>query len=522
MSLLMDALKKAEQAKAKSDEGQVSASVEPVAEIQVSETDKSIEANTAYDKPTTESEESFSLEEVEKTPEAETETLEFSIENVEAVDGALPDSVEPTPAEEETVESPADMIEPSAAKTEQQPIEGLQTQAPEPKRKTEQQPEPVEALSPVAEVIHRREDDRQSAQAPMPASDVKPIEAEKPPHVAEDKPDKAVPMLIGKRRSHRPYLWAALIILLMFAGMGYYFFALMDSTQAQNVALVANSDWQAQQIEAEAQTQIPATASEPQKSESINEAPKAISTVAPASVEKQPAVPVKPAAEKTVAPVKQKQATVTPKQALAKQLQISRIETQDPIDRVLNRAYRHYQLDEMDQAEHYYRIALKSDRNNRDALLGLAVIAQREGQVDTASSLYRRLLTLDPKDSVARTGLMSLPAAGSSTQNETRLKLMLGEEPTAAHLHFSLGNEYASRSSWPEAQLAYFRAYRYAPDNGDYAFNLAVSLEQLGQSEAALNYYQRAQEAAADSAVGFDRQSVARRIVALSNKTDAQ
>ena len=99
---------------------------------------------------------------------------------------------------------------------------------------------------------------------------------------------------------------------------------------------------------------------------------------------------------------------------------------------------------------------------------------------------------------------------------------MLGEEPTAAHLHFSLGNEYAARSSWPEAQQAYFNAYRYAPENGDYAFNLAISLEQLGQPQAALTYYQRAQEAAADSVVGFDRQKVAQRIESLSKTINGQ
>ena len=69
---------------------------------------------------------------------------------------------------------------------------------------------------------------------------------------------------------------------------------------------------------------------------------------------------------------------------------------------------------------------------------------------------------------------------------------MIANQPEAAHLHFSLGNQYAQQSRWTEAQGAYFKAYSVDPENADYAFNLAVSLDHLRQRKLALEFYQRA------------------------------
>ncbi|MGV3590440.1 MAG: tetratricopeptide repeat protein, partial [Gammaproteobacteria bacterium] len=53
-----------------------------------------------------------------------------------------------------------------------------------------------------------------------------------------------------------------------------------------------------------------------------------------------------------------------------------------------------------------------------------------------------------------------------------------------------LGNHYAAQGRWSEAQGAYYNALLTArrsaggPVHPDYAFNLAVSLEQLNQPQA--------------------------------------
>jgi len=53
--------------------------------------------------------------------------------------------------------------------------------------------------------------------------------------------------------------------------------------------------------------------------------------------------------------------------------------------------------------------------HNRDALLGLAAIAQQQGQDETAQHYYRKLLVLDPRDPVALSAMMTYaPDAGNS------------------------------------------------------------------------------------------------------------
>jgi tetratricopeptide (TPR) repeat protein len=68
---------------------------------------------------------------------------------------------------------------------------------------------------------------------------------------------------------------------------------------------------------------------------------------------------------------------------------------------------------------------------------------------------------------------------------------LISREPSG-FLYFTLGNLYAEQGSWPAAQQAYFQAYQFQPENADYAFNLAVGLEHLGQSNLALDYYRKA------------------------------
>jgi Flp pilus assembly protein TadD len=71
---------------------------------------------------------------------------------------------------------------------------------------------------------------------------------------------------------------------------------------------------------------------------------------------------------------------------------------------------------------------------------------------------------------------------------------------------------YVAQSRWTEAQAAYFEAHRLEPGNADVLYNLAVSLDHLGQSRLAADYYGRALEASRGQAAQFDPVPVARRL----------
>uniref|UniRef100_UPI00111F005B tetratricopeptide repeat protein n=1 Tax=Janthinobacterium sp. GW458P TaxID=1981504 RepID=UPI00111F005B len=171
-------------------------------------------------------------------------------------------------------------------------------------------------------------------------------------------------------------------------------------------------------------------------------------------------------------------------------------------------------------ARQQYEAVLQQDAGNRDALLGLAAVAQREQQGAQAASLYVRLLEINPDDGEALAGLIGL-RQGDVEQSEAKLKAILARSPDSGPVLFALGNVYAKQRRWNEAQQQFFRAYSAAPGNPDYAFNLAVGLDRLNQPKLAATYYQRALSLAQTAPAAFDRAVVQARLRDLGGATAA-
>lgn len=195
--------------------------------------------------------------------------------------------------------------------------------------------------------------------------------------------------------------------------------------------------------------------------------------------------------------------------AESSRLQVSRSGDGNTVNSSLQAAWNALQDGELEAAAVLYRNTLAERPNNRDALLGLAVIHSRNNDLNQARRLYAQVLTLNPQDPLARTGLLQTMGT-NNVEVESELRKLLDSYPELAPLHFALGNFYAARQRWSEAQSAYFDALLRAnragdgPVSPDYAFNLAISLEQLQQPRAALDYYRRAELLSRQSVPGFD------------------
>jgi tetratricopeptide (TPR) repeat protein len=194
------------------------------------------------------------------------------------------------------------------------------------------------------------------------------------------------------------------------------------------------------------------------------------------------------------------------------------------VDPTLLAAYEAYSRGDDAAAQKQYRQVLQGDTRNVDALLGMAAIALRQSRYADANGWYQKVLEIEPRNSTALSAIansqISSESAGSATADyagsESRIKSMLAQQPEAANLHAALGNLYASQSQWSLAQAAYFNASRYAPNSADYAFNLAVSLDQLGKSGLALAQYQRALGLINNAGTGnLDKAQLEARIQAL-------
>ncbi|NKC16858.1 MAG: tetratricopeptide repeat protein [Gammaproteobacteria bacterium] len=195
---------------------------------------------------------------------------------------------------------------------------------------------------------------------------------------------------------------------------------------------------------------------------------------------------------------------------------ITRRPAVDRVSPVLTSAYSAYERGELARAAHAYKKILSIHPHQRDALLGSAAVAARQGRLGAARAAYAKLLALNPKDSTARSALLTLSPSADVQATESEFKLMLAEEPDAAHLYYSLGNLYASQGRWPEAQAAYFGALRHDASHPDYAFNLAVSLDHMRQEAAASDYYKRALRLAGTRDAGFDTAVAQLRVSAMA------
>jgi Tfp pilus assembly protein PilF len=190
------------------------------------------------------------------------------------------------------------------------------------------------------------------------------------------------------------------------------------------------------------------------------------------------------------------------------------------IDTMLLQAYESMQEGQYENANASYSEVLTRDPDSIDALLGLAAIAWRRGRTDVASQYYGRVLELEPRNSYGQAGLIALLGSAEPIPAESKLKQLIVREPSG-FLYFTLGNLYAEQGKWSRAQGAYFKAYQFQPDNSDYAFNLAVGLEHLGQARPALQYYRLALDLSfAKGRANFDQGLAIERVGQLSARVD--
>lgn len=218
---------------------------------------------------------------------------------------------------------------------------------------------------------------------------------------------------------------------------------------------------------------------------------------APRPAAREPEVPRLKPRPRTLAPAPRAPAAADP--------EISATRPAPQVHPKVGSAYAAYLAGDLATARADYQQALREEPSNRDALLGLAALDVRAGRLAAAEVAYQRLLQADPRDTHAHAGLIALRAGRvDPVTAESRVKLMLAENPGAHVLNFTLGNQFAQQGRWAEAQQEYFRAYAAEPDNPDFAYNLAVSLDHLRQPALALQYYERAVALAKARGASFD------------------
>jgi Tfp pilus assembly protein PilF len=183
----------------------------------------------------------------------------------------------------------------------------------------------------------------------------------------------------------------------------------------------------------------------------------------------------------------------------------------------LREAYDAYKSGNDELAMTRYNQVLEEDPGNRNALLARAAINVQNGDSAAAIKDYQAILLANPKDSLAMASLIAV-ANYSPRDSESQLKLMIRDEPSSPYLNFALANVYGAQNRWQEAQGYYFRALQNNPQDPNYAYNLAISLEHISQPGSAISYYQRALENFENGPATFSRDVVDQRLELLAKK----
>jgi tetratricopeptide (TPR) repeat protein len=182
---------------------------------------------------------------------------------------------------------------------------------------------------------------------------------------------------------------------------------------------------------------------------------------------------------------------------------------------LMESAYAAYQAGNTVEAARLYREVLKADATQRDAWLGLAVIAHASNQLEPAMDAYRRVLRLEPQNATALAGVSSLSRAAGEPQQESRLRELLARSPQEADLNHALALVLSGEQRWSEAQPLFFKAHSLAPKEPQFAYNLAVALDHMRKSGLAAQYYETALGLAQGKAAGFDEANARSRLAAL-------
>lgn len=330
-----------------------------------------------------------------------------------------------------------------------------------------------------------------------------PLELEKNTATNATVSDEALHLLVYKTnkkyQKKQKIIWGGLIsvsVIILFMAGTYYYYGMLEEIEAlERKHKIAMRMFNAEPLKSR-QKVVPTKPANARK-------------VIPAPKGKTKKVPL---ANKKVA------RPVTKRPVVEQTFSINKTRSVDPVNTLLRNAWLAYNKSDYKTASKAYEDVLKREPKNRDALLGMAAVAVKTSDYIKAKASYRLLLKLNPRDQVAMAAMSNISELSSDSQDESKLKFMLQQDPGATHLNFALGNYYAKKGRWPEAQSEYFKAWLGDSKNADYVYNLAVSLDQIGKTKEALKFYRESLLLGNGKNISFTRADVEKRIAVISVK----
>ena len=172
-----------------------------------------------------------------------------------------------------------------------------------------------------------------------------------------------------------------------------------------------------------------------------------------------------------------------------------------------------------------YLEVLKTNPEERDALLGLAYVSHQEGRDEEARDYYKRVLRQEPGNPTARAGLLIQNLSNDAEDVSAGSRDVAEQHPGSAAAQSVLGHSLVRQGRLADAQMAFQRAHVLEPGVALHAFNLAVALDRLKSHAAARTFYERAlslsRQSGGEQASGLPHTVVQQRIDELRQATSS-
>ncbi|NLF82668.1 MAG: tetratricopeptide repeat protein, partial [Candidatus Gastranaerophilales bacterium] len=125
-------------------------------------------------------------------------------------------------------------------------------------------------------------------------------------------------------------------------------------------------------------------------------------------------------------------------------------------------------------------------------LANVAKLYIKVGENGRAKDLLNRAESLSPQNyKVIYTNAVFLYKNNDLASAEEKLLKVSRLNQGFMHAHYNLGNLYYRQNEYKKAIESFKKAMELAPENADIYFNIAMTLEAMGQKELARKFYAR-------------------------------
>ena len=153
-------------------------------------------------------------------------------------------------------------------------------------------------------------------------------------------------------------------------------------------------------------------------------------------------------------------------------------------------AYKAFNDGNIDNAMLYYKKALKTSKDNIEAMFGIATCYHVLGQTVDATKYYLNIIKLQPRYAPAINNLMLILAEEDLEIAIKTLQKIANHSNTDALLWLQLGNLISQTGEYHKSLRCFKLALAQEPNNPIIIYNLATTFDALNNRNSAVKFYQ--------------------------------